>query len=493
MKRTHGSTLYVSLGLTAMLVLAPFSSFAEEAARNPSPANLNGLILNFRGVPLDTVLDYLSREAGFAIVKEADVSGSVDVWSHQPLSRDEAVDLLNTVLHEKGFAAVRNGRTLTIVTRENAKQRDIRVQTGNNPEQIPKTDEMITQIIPVRYTNATQLIENLQPLIPSYATLSANESSNAIVLTDTQKNIRRMAEIIRALDTSISSISAVRVFPLQYADAKELATIVESIFKTEDTTQGRNASRFPMPPFMGRGGDRGGDRGSGQNQNESEARAAASRVVAVADERTNSLVVSAPEELMSLIERLVREVDTASEDITEIWVFTLQYADATETAQLITELFPDSSSSSTQQFAPRFGRGGMMGGPPMMGNAQQSSTASSERQLQQTTVRAVADPRTNSVVVTAASETMAQIKQMIQQLDSRSDKKQKVYVYKLEYADVENVAEILRNIFENQTYGSTNRSSTRSQNTNTNTLSNRTVPSSNTGTGSSQFGGSRGN
>jgi hypothetical protein len=112
---------------------------------------------------------------------------------------------------------------------------------------------MITQIIPVRYTDAAQLIENLQPLIPSYATLSANESSNAILLTDTQKNIRRMTEIIRALDTSISSISSVRVFPLQFADAKELATIVESIFKTEESTQGRNASRFPMPPFMGRG------------------------------------------------------------------------------------------------------------------------------------------------------------------------------------------------------------------------------------------------
>jgi type II secretory pathway component GspD/PulD (secretin) len=95
--------------------------------------------------------------------------------------------------------------------------------------------------------------------------------------------------------------------------------------------------------------------------------------------------------------------------------------------------------------------------------------------------------------VTAASETMAQIKQMIQQLDSRSDKKQKVYVYKLEYADVENVAEILRNIFESQTYGSTNRSTTRNQNTNANTLSNRTVPSSNSGSGNSQFGGTRSN
>ena len=63
---------------------------------------------------------------------------------------------------------------------------------------------------------------------------------------------------------------------------------------------------------------------SGNDSQDSAARQAASRVVAVADERTNSLVVSAPDELMPTIEELVSQVDTAAEDITEVRVFHLQ-------------------------------------------------------------------------------------------------------------------------------------------------------------------------
>src|SRR5712692_6335226 len=55
-----------------------------------------GLRLNFRGVPLEMVLNYLSDAAGFIIVLDTKVEGKVDVWSNQPLNKDEAVDLLNT-------------------------------------------------------------------------------------------------------------------------------------------------------------------------------------------------------------------------------------------------------------------------------------------------------------------------------------------------------------------------------------------------------------
>jgi general secretion pathway protein D len=202
----------------------PRDTSARPAANSESEPELR---LNFRGVPLEMVLDHLSDAAGFIIVLETKVEGEVDVWSNQPLSRDEAVDLLNTILNRKGYTAIRNGRILTIVDRDDAKQRDLPVKTGNDPEAIPRSDEMITQVIPVRYANALQLTKDLQPLLPSYATLTANESGNALVLTDTQSNIRRMVEIVRALDTSISSISTIRVFPLQYADSKQLAEAVK--------------------------------------------------------------------------------------------------------------------------------------------------------------------------------------------------------------------------------------------------------------------------
>ena len=184
---------------------------ASPEVKTPAPIKAQsgaegekGLRMNFHNAPLEMVLNYLSDAAGFIIVLETKVEGKVDAWSNQPLSKAEAVDLLNSVLNKNGFAAIQNGRTLTIVGRDEAKKRDIPVKVGNVPDDIPKNDEMVTQIIPVRYANALQLTKDLTPLLPTFANLTANESGNALVLTDTQSDVRRMAEIVKALDTSIA-------------------------------------------------------------------------------------------------------------------------------------------------------------------------------------------------------------------------------------------------------------------------------------------------
>src|SRR5436190_1611080 len=188
-----------------------------EAARTSGSETNKGLRLNFRGVPVRMVLDCLADATDFIIniVPGTDVSGKVEVWSNQPLDKEEAFKLLNKVLNQNSLAAIREGRTLTIVSRLEAKKERIPVRSGNTPEDIPQTDAMVTQVIPVRYANATQLIQNLTPLLPDYASLTANQSGNALVLTDTEADVRRMVEIVKALDTSISSISTLKGFPLK--------------------------------------------------------------------------------------------------------------------------------------------------------------------------------------------------------------------------------------------------------------------------------------
>ncbi len=446
-------------GFALFMIAAMGTTVLYAQEEEKAPDGNEKILLNFRNATLDSVLDYLSEAAGFIIIKETEYNGTVDVRSHQPLTKDEAYELLNTLLHIKGYAAIRNGRTLTIVNRDEAKLKDLPVKTGNEPQEIPKSDEMVTQIIPVRYTEAVQLIENLQPLLPEYATMTANETSNAIVLTDTQTNIRKMVQIIRALDTSISEIADVRVFPLVYSDAVELADKIEELFKIDDEEDNRGGRG--RPPW-----ERGGN--DEEQSGDSTAMKAASRIVAVADERSNSLIVSAPSELLDVVAQVIRQIDTSIEDITELRVFQLQYADAQETSDLITELFTDSEETQTPQFGGqgffgRFGRGA---------RDNNNNQEQSQRQLKQTAVTCVADARTNSIVVTAAQDTMAQIERMVEQLDSGTDKKQDVYVYHLQYGDVENVANILRSIFEDKVTG--NRQNNQN-NPNQNTLGNRTV------------------
>ena len=73
-----------------------------------------GLMLNFKDASINSVLDELSAAGGFIVVKQVKLEGRVDLVSKQPVTPDQAVELLNTVLKNAGYAAVQQGRVLKI-------------------------------------------------------------------------------------------------------------------------------------------------------------------------------------------------------------------------------------------------------------------------------------------------------------------------------------------------------------------------------------------
>ena len=485
--------------IMSLALMGAITLFAQERENN-IPANPQTgkpstsaiaedpqLMLNFQDVPLQSVLEYMSEAAGFIILGDTKVRGDVTILSKQPLNREEAVDLLDTILNEKGYTAIRRGRILKIVEKDKALIEDIPVKSGSDPADIPKKDVMVTQIIPIRFGNAGELIENISELLPEYATISANNGSNAIILTDTQTNIHRIAEIVSALDTSISSISEIRVFPLVYADAKQLADVVKGLFQSSSSGSSRSSrsSSSGIAEMMRArfGGGSSSSRSSGSSgrssrsggSGSSAALAAASRVVAISEERTNSLVVSAPSDVIPTIEQLVKEMDRTIEDVTEIQVFKLKYADAYEMAEVLTNLFSDKNEIESSRGGYRFGSWGRSSSSSSSSRSRSGSSGnSSERMLQQKKVVAVPDPRTNSVIVSATAELMKQIALMVERLDDNKAKQQKVYTYSLQNADVEGVSEILRNMFEQQN-GNFNSTRNRNSSNQQNPLDNRRV------------------
>ena len=85
---------------------------------------------------------------------------------------------------------------------------------------------------------------------------------------------------------------------------------------------------------------------------------------------------------------------------------------------------------------------------------------------------AVADNRTSSVLVSAASDLMPQIAEMIAQLDEDASKKQNVYVIPLENAEVSDVLPVLQDMFNKNT--STRNNASRATQTGSSALSTRT-------------------
>jgi type II secretory pathway component GspD/PulD (secretin) len=355
---------------------APADTAASPAdtAVLPPAGRGTGLRFNFRGAPLETVLNYMSEAAGYIIVLETPVKGTVDMWSSQPVSREEAVQLLNVALSKNGFAATVQGRTLTIATKDEAKKRNIPIHTGNDPAEIPATAEMVMQIIPLRRIDATSAARDLATLIPSTSTLTANVDSNSLVVTDTQINIKHIVEIVSALDTSADTVSTMRVFRLKNADPTEMAQLLMNLFSST-TTSGANgrgqigqiggpaallgalaaggrggaAGIFGGGGFGGGGGG-GGGRGGGGGGGRNGANTAASRatpVVAVADPRTYSVVVTASKDAMPQIAEIVAQLDADSARRQKVFVYTMENADVKQVETILKNVFQSSNTRSS--------------------------------------------------------------------------------------------------------------------------------------------------
>lgn len=361
----------------------PNNSTAQTPAPVPTvsaPAkNGEGLRLNFRNVPLEMVLNYLSDAAGFIIVLDPavrDVKGKVDVWSNQPLSKDEAVNVLNSVLNKNGYTAIRNDRTLTIVNKDEAKTKAIPVVSGGDPESIPKTDEVVTQIIPVRFVEAAQVMKDLQPLVSSLTTMTANESGNTIVITDTRANIHRVAEVIKAIDAGAEDETQVRVFQLKHHDPVEMANLLTGLFSDQGNTGGAQ-SPFRFGNRGGGGGNRGGGgfggggfgggggpggflaaltgNAGGGGSGQADRIKKRQRVVAIADARTSSVVVTAARDLMDQIGNMVEQLDRESPKVSKVSVIHLDNADPQQVQQILQDMFQNSTTrgrNSSAQTSP---------------------------------------------------------------------------------------------------------------------------------------------
>jgi general secretion pathway protein D len=370
----------------------------------PTPkASLDAeLMMNFRDATLQTILDYLAEQAGLIVINNVNLEDRITVYNRKPITLDEAVGLLNTVLKDKGYTAIRRETLMRVVPLSEAKTASIPVRSGNNPQQIGNTDTIITQIIPIRYADAVSLATDLRPLVSNtYGELTANKSSNALIVTNTEANIRRIVEITQALDQSIQQVRDVKVFQLKYANATETATLITNVFK-EPTSTEEQIGRAVQRRFGGQGG---------QGQQEDQA-GASKQVTASPDSRSNSVVVSASPDMMTLIETVITQIDADTSAKEAVYIYHAKNTLAADLQTLFTSLFANTSNTANR------GGGGNNNnrGRFNQQQQQQSATPGSASDLVGN-VTAVADASTNSLLVLTPEVNFPRIKAILDDLD----------------------------------------------------------------------------
>jgi general secretion pathway protein D len=370
---------------------------------------------NFKNTPIETVLEYLSETAGVVVVSGAALTDRITVISKSDLNLDEAVDLINSILKEKGYTAIRNGRTLKVATLTDARKMNVPVTSGSDPGDIEPTDEVVTHIIPIRRAQAASLAENLQSLVPDTADFSANADTNTLIITDTKANIRRVVEIVSEIDGYMAAVAEMKVFHLEFADAEDTADLINDIFEEQQQGSSTNGSTAGVMAMMRGGRQAGGNQAQGGMTGETGSQGTVSvGVSAKADERTNSVVVSAPEDTMAVIGNLIADLDSDASEGQSVFVYPLKNAQAENLVDVLNDLFnemSDTETTNTGAAAQRQqGRGAMQAAQGTTSSDSSSGELAGEVTFQ-------ADEDTNALIVLTSQANYEKVKKVLDELD----------------------------------------------------------------------------
>jgi general secretion pathway protein D len=366
------------LAAAAALALLHFPAFAQAPAA-PATSGItssNGdekITVNFVNADIQSVIKTIGQHTGRNFILDPRVTGTVNIVSDRPVSKDMLYTILLSTLRVQGYAAVEEGGFVKIVPESEAKTSAGPV--GEQAARVPG-DRIVTQVFILQNESAVQLVPVLRPLVTANNFIAAYPNNNAIVITDYAENVRRIQRIIQSID--LPSAGDVQIIRLQHASAIDLAQILQRLVP--------ETSPSPTAPGM------------------------PSKVAISVDPRTNSLLVRADNPaLMTRIKTVVASLDTPGAGAGNIFVVPLRNAEAGKIAETLRALLAGAeasrSSSATAATPP---------GTPGANTITSSSTATA---APASTIQAYQP--TNSLIITAPEPVYRNLRTVIDKLDER--------------------------------------------------------------------------
>lgn len=384
----------------------------------PPPATPPGprgrfVVLNFDNADIETVIHAASEIVGFNYVLAPDVRGKVTVQTSGRIPQEEVFGVLLAILEVHGFTAVKSGDLYKIVRLEGARERAVPTIVGAQPDPTRVGDEVVTQIIPVRFTSVADLSTLLRPLISARGALIANRETNVLIVTDSASNIRRLLEIVRHVDVEVA-LEELQVVPIRFADAGDVAAILSQIFATgraRISAPGAPAAPPPGLPAVPRPPTAGVEGGAERPP------------LIIADRRSNSLIIHARRHELETIRRLLQQLDVNVYGGRRVFIYYAEHAKAKDLAATLNSIYGTRETTAGAAPGVTPGRPGEPAAPPTQrppGATAPPTTApggAAEVGVPEGQIKFIPDETTNAVIVTTYPRNWEDIEATVRQLD----------------------------------------------------------------------------
>ncbi|TFY89849.1 type II secretion system protein GspD [Pseudomonas kairouanensis] len=246
--------------------------------------------LTMNNAELRDVVEEMSSILDTTVILDPKIQGRITVMSRQALDREGVRRLFYSVLDAHDFSVIDQGDQILIVPVAQAKS-----QASAMAERPPAAQQFVTQVYALGASSAPDLAGLVRPLISPNGYVGPSVSANALVITDTARNVGRIGEVIRQLDSGAKNTH--ELIELHHGVAADIARLMEA--------------------SLGK-----------QNPD--------SAIQVLADSRSNRLVIVGTPEVRQRLVQLARSLDTATPArLDNARVMRLRYSDAKQLAEVL--------------------------------------------------------------------------------------------------------------------------------------------------------------
>ena len=365
-------------GVSPAVVSNPVPSGSSiNATLNAKPSAKHGepITLNFTNAEIEAVARTMATLTGRNVVVDPRVKGTITLTTEKPVAPAVAYSQFLAMLRLQGYTVVDAAGLDKIVPEADAKLQGGAVFSS----EMVAGNQIATQIFKLNFDNANNLLPILRPLISPNNTINVNPGANALVITDYGDNLRRIAQIIAAMD--VANATDIEVIPVKHAIAVDLAPLVLRLIESGTAlSSGQGDGSF--------------------------------KTTLIAEPRSNALILRAANPArLALARSLIEKLDqpSAQSATGNIYVVYLKNADATKLAATLRAAISGEVRTPTAAAAV----GGATGTP---GAAAATGTAAAQNS---TGGQIQADAATNSLIISAPEPQYRQLRAVIDKLDAR--------------------------------------------------------------------------
>ena len=180
-----------------------FSSFDIPARGAGKDVILAGMI-TFQNADVEQVLAVYQEISKRSVVRGQLFPGKITVRSETPLTRIQALQLLDTVLAQNGIAMVLSGDTAVKAVPQVMAIVEAPPEITLPLEALPDSGSFMSRTVHLQKAKAVEVIPVLQPFTKTPNALLPIATPNLLVIRDYSANVKRMLKMLQELEQNPS-------------------------------------------------------------------------------------------------------------------------------------------------------------------------------------------------------------------------------------------------------------------------------------------------